>query len=147
MSRIGAKNTAPELRVRLGLHRRGFRYRLHRKDLPGKPDIVLPRHNAVIMVHGCFWHGHQRCRYFRLPRSNVEFWKDKIQKNRNRDDRQINELIRLGWRVSVVWECATRKLPTELLIDKIAVWLSGSEIVNEIAEHTGASEEVELRTI
>lgn len=143
MSRIGTKNTKPELKIRRGLHRRGFRYRLHRHDLPGKPDIVLPRHNVVILVHGCFWHGHQGCRYFKLPRSNPVFWETKLQKNRDRDARQVDELVHLGWRVSVIWECATRNYPTEELVDKIAGWISGNEKRDEIAEHTGASAEME----
>ncbi|WP_296426566.1 very short patch repair endonuclease [Yoonia sp.] len=146
MSRIGTKNTEPELKIRRGLHRRGFRYRLHRNDLPGKPDIVLPRHNVVILVHGCFWHGHQGCRYFRVPRSNPEFWETKIQKNRDRDARQVDQLADQGWRVSVIWECATRNYPTEELADKIAGWISGNEKRDEIAEHTGASTEMEPET-
>lgn len=98
------------------------------------------------MVHGCFWHGHEGCRYFRLPRSNEEFWNDKIQKNRHRDKSQIEKLLDLDWRVSVVWECATRNRPTEDLIDEIARWLSGTDKRNEIAEDTGEPDEVELRT-
>lgn len=146
MSRIGAKNTAPELKIRRGLHRRGFRYRLHQKDLPGKPDIVLPRHNVVIMVHGCFWHGHSGCRYFRLPRSNSDFWQSKIQKNRDRDDRQIDQLVGLGWRVLVIWECATRNHPVEELVDTTIEWMSGDTRKYEITENTRASDEVELKT-
>lgn len=146
MSRIGAKNTVPELKIRRGLHQRGFRYRLHQKDLPGKPDIVLPRHKVVIMVHGCFWHGHRGCRYFRLPRSNADFWQSKIQKNRDRDDRQIGQLVGLGWRVLVIWECATLNHPVEDLIDTTIEWMSGNASKYEIAEHTGVSEEVEQKT-
>jgi len=140
MSRIGGKNTAPELKVRRGLHRRGLRYRLHHKGLPGKPDIVLPRHNVVILVHGCFWHGHRGCRYFRLPRSNSDFWLSKIQKNRDRDDRQTDQLVGLGWRVLVIWECATRNRPVEELVDTTIEWMSGEAIKDEIAGRTGASD-------
>lgn len=146
MSRIGTKNTEPELKIRRGLHRRGFRYRLHHNKLPGKPDIVLPRHNVVILVHGCFWHGHQGCRYFRIPRSNPEFWEAKIQKNRDRDARQVDQLVGLGWRVSVIWECATRNYTAEELVDKIAGWISGNKKRDEIAENTGASAEMEPET-
>lgn len=134
------------MKIRRGLHRRGFRYRLHRNDLPGKPDIVLPRHSVVFLVHGCFWHGHQGCRYFRVPRSNPEFWESEIQKNRDRDTRQIDQLVGQGWRVSVIWECATRKYPTEELVDKIAGWISGNEKRDEIAEHIGASAVMEPET-
>jgi len=146
MSRIGTKNTKPELKIRHGLHRRGLRYRLHRNDLLGKPDIALPRHNVVILVHGCFWHGHQGCRHLRLPRSNPEFWETKIQKNRARDARQVDQLVDLGWRVSVIWEYATRNCQTEELVDKIAGWMSGNEKRDEIAEHTGASAGMEPET-
>ena len=107
MSGIGTKNTKPELVVRSLLHRLGFRYRLHRKDLPGKPDLVLPRYEVAVLVNGCFWHGHE-CHLFKWPKSNREFWKQKIDGNRDRDLRVQKELGELGWHVMVVWECATR---------------------------------------
>lgn len=125
MSGIRSKNTKPELIVRSLLHRRGFRFRLHRKDLPGKPDIVLPRYKAVIFVHGCFWHGHE-CNFFHLPTTRTGFWMEKIQNNRERDLRQIENLRTMGWRTLVVWECATRKgtlLSPSDLGDCIEVWL------------------------
>jgi len=146
MSRIGTKNTEPELRIRRGLHRRGFRYRLHRNDLPGKPDIVLLKHNALILVHGCLWSGHRGCQHFRLPRSNPEFWETKIQKNRDRDARQVDQLSDLGWRGSVIWKCATRNYSIEELVHKIAGWISGNEKRDEIAKHTGAFAEIEPET-
>jgi DNA mismatch endonuclease (patch repair protein) len=107
MSRVRSKNTRPELIVRSILHRMGFRFRLHRSDLPGRPDIVLPRHGAVVFVHGCFWHGHH-CKRGSEPSSNIEFWRDKIDGNRRRDRRSIRRLRRDGWRVVVVWECQTK---------------------------------------
>jgi DNA mismatch endonuclease, patch repair protein len=105
MSRIGGKDTAPELRVRRLLHSLGFRFRLHRKDLAGKPDIVLPRHHKIILIHGCFWHGHPDCRRATLPATNAEFWQTKIGKNIARDLRVRQELCELGWKVLVLWQC------------------------------------------
>jgi DNA mismatch endonuclease, patch repair protein len=105
MSRIGGKDTAPEVRVRRLLHALGFRFRLHRIDLPGKPDIVLPRHNKIIFVHGCFWHGHTNCSRATLPTTNTEFWRVKIGKNISRDERVRRELRSLGWSVLVLWQC------------------------------------------
>ena len=110
MSRIHSKDTQPELRVRSLLHRMGFRFRLHRKDLPGSPDIVLPKHGLVIFVHGCFWHRHEKCKGASQPKTHMEFWQAKLERNMRRD--QINErrLVALGWRVLTIWECQTRDL-------------------------------------
>lgn len=105
MSRIRSKNTKPELIVRRWLWRQGFRYRLHVGALPGSPDIVLQRLQVVIFVNGCFWHGHERCATFRLPASNQEFWRQKIDNNRQRDARNAAWLRRMGWHVFTVWEC------------------------------------------
>jgi DNA mismatch endonuclease, patch repair protein len=105
MSRIKAKNTKPELAVRSFLHRRGFRFALHRRDLPGTPDIVLPQYRTVVFVHGCLWHGHIPCSKYLPPRTHREYWIPKIRENRRRDARQLRELRALGWRVFVVWEC------------------------------------------
>jgi len=107
MSGIKGKNTKPELRIRKALHAMGLRYRLHVPHLAGKPDLVFPRYKAAIFVHGCFWHGHD-CRYFKIPSTRTEFWLNKIGSNRLRDERQIAMLADQGWRVKVVWECATR---------------------------------------
>lgn len=112
MSRIRGKDTTPEVAVRSALHRLGYRFRLHRRDLPGRPDIVLPKHGTVIFVHGCFWHRHARCRYAYTPKSRVEFWQRKFQQNVERDRRVQRELRRLGWKVIVVWECETANLLT-----------------------------------
>lgn len=108
MSGIRGKNTKPELAVRRYLHGAGFRYRLHAADLPGRPDLVLPRYRAVILVHGCFWHAHQGCRYFKIPVTRSDFWETKLAGNSARDGRDIALLQAAGWRVAVVWECALR---------------------------------------
>jgi DNA mismatch endonuclease (patch repair protein) len=105
MSRIRSVDTAPELIVRRGLHRMGFRYRLHGRHLPGRPDIVLPMHKAVVLVHGCFWHRHIGCPVANSPKSNSLFWQRKFEANIARDERIRRALRRLGWRVIVVWEC------------------------------------------
>lgn len=107
MRRVRAKDTKPEMTVRHLLHDQGFRYRLHRRDLPGRPDIVLPRWRAVVFVHGCFWHGHG-CSLFRLPATRTEFWSAKIEGNRRRDAAAVAALEAAGWRSLWVWECALR---------------------------------------
>jgi DNA mismatch endonuclease (patch repair protein) len=125
MAGISGKNTKPELQLRSLLHRRGFRFRLHRKDLPGRPDIVFPGYRAVIFINGCFWHGHD-CHFFRLPKTRSDFWLEKIQGNRARDIRQLDELRLMGWRTLVIWECATRKgalMSVDALIDRVEHWL------------------------
>lgn len=108
MSQIRGKDTKPELIVRSLVHRMGYRFRLHVKDLPGKPDLVLPRHDKLIFVHGCYWHMH-RCRYGRVvPKTNTQFWQTKRQGNVDRDRRNLRKLRREGWTVLVLWECWTR---------------------------------------
>ena len=109
MSRIKGKNTKPEELVRKFLFSQGFRYRKNDARLPGTPDIVLPKYKTVIFVNGCFWHGHSNCRYFVVPRTNTEFWLNKIETNRQRDARKTFELQSLGWRVIVLWECQLKK--------------------------------------
>jgi len=108
MSRIRGRDTGPERAVRSMLHRMGYRFRLHRTDLPGKPDIVLPRHQTVIFVHGCFWHRHKDCRYAYTPKTRARFWLNKLEQNSQRDRSVRGELRRLGWRVITVWECNLR---------------------------------------
>lgn len=108
MSGIKGKDTKPELAFRKVLHARGFRFRLHNRDLPGKPDLVLARYRTVIFIHGCFWHGHGNCKLFRLPKSRTEFWQEKISGNTARDRKQLGMLVDLGWRILVVWECALK---------------------------------------
>ena len=105
MSRIKSKDTKPEMIVRKFLHKNGFRYRLHVKDIPGKPDIVLSKYKTVILIHGCFWHGHQGCKYFVVPKSNLTYWLPKIEKNIKRDLDVEMELKIRGWNVIKVWEC------------------------------------------
>ncbi|BCL62792.1 very short patch repair endonuclease [Desulfomarina profundi] len=123
MSRIKNRDTKPEIIVRSLLHRAGYRFRLHRKDLPGKPDIVLPRYKTIILVHGCFWHRHEGCRYAYYPKTRVDFWQKKFRQNAKRDQKVQNELLKLGWKVCVVWECETRK--PEILISKLQQILKG----------------------
>lgn len=105
MSGIRGKNTKPELMVRRFLHAHGYRFRIHRKDLPGNPDLVFPKLKVCIFVHGCFWHRHPRCRYATNPKTRPEFWNDKFQKNVARDLTNLGSLEKAGWRVLVVWEC------------------------------------------
>jgi DNA mismatch endonuclease (patch repair protein) len=135
MAGIRGKDTKPELIVRRALHARGFRYRLHSRDIPGKPDLVFPKFRAVIFVHGCFWHGHD-CHLFRWPGSRVEFWRDKIGKNRNNDLINAQKLEQAGWRRAVVWECALKgkhRMPVDTVAIQLEDWLqsglSGIEIV------------------
>lgn len=105
MSNIKSRDTSPERRVRSILHRRGYRFRLHAKALPGSPDIVLPRHRAVVFVHGCFWHRHKKCRLSYTPKSRKRFWEEKFAANVARDKRVARRLVTEGWQVLVVWEC------------------------------------------
>lgn len=105
MSRIKGKNTKPEETVRKFLFSKGIRYRKNVKNLPGKPDIVLKKYKTVVFVNGCFWHGHEKCRYFVMPKSNTEFWNEKILRNINRDNKTYETLMNSGWNVITVWEC------------------------------------------
>lgn len=127
MSGIRGKDTKPELLVRKALHAAGFRYRLHERTLPGKPDMVFLKYSAVVFVHGCFWHGHD-CHLFRMPSTRTEFWQAKISGNVARDVRAITLLRETGWRVGTVWECALKgreKLPVDDIASTLAVWLRG----------------------
>lgn len=108
MSRVKPKDTIPEIKVRKAAHSLGYRFRLHRADLPGRPDIVFPRLRLAIFVHGCFWHRHADCKKASMPKSKVEFWRDKFERNVARDAANVAELERLGWRVEVIWECETK---------------------------------------
>ena len=109
MSQIQAKDTKPDMLVRKFLHSNGYRYRLHVKDLPGKPDLVLSKYNTVIFVHGCFWHAHEGCKYFKIPKTRTEWWKEKLYGNKERDKKIVKELKDLGWNVIIVWECELRE--------------------------------------
>lgn len=129
MSGIRAKNTYPEKFLRKGLHALGFRYRLHAKNIPGKPDVVLPKYKALIEIYGCFWHGHG-CRYCKTPSTNTLFWKNKIIENQRRDKRNLGRQMEAGWRCLVVWECAIRMAQrssnTLDTISLAAQWLAGN---------------------
>lgn len=133
MSKVKGKNTKPELQVRSLLHRAGFRYRLTSKNVPGRPDIILPKYRAVILVHGCFWHGHD-CYRFTWPKTRKAFWKKKIEGNRERDARHLEELKAEGWRVCVVWECSLRgkgKISEARLTQRMSGWLrSGRKLLS-----------------
>jgi len=110
MAAVKSKNTAPEIIARRAAHRLGLRFRIHGRGLPGRPDMVLPKHRTVIFVNGCFWHGHEGCDRSRLPKSNVAFWTEKISRNRLRDSRSRTRLEEMGWRVIILWECEIRTL-------------------------------------
>ncbi len=124
MSRIKSSNTKPEMVVRSLLHAMGHRYRLHRKDLPGKPDIVLPKYKTVIFINGCFWHRHSGCNNATMPKTNTEFWEKKLLENVERDIKKQADLENLGWNVIVIWECETEKPSAELSII-LKEWISG----------------------
>src|SRR5690606_23016710 len=130
MAGIRGKNTKPEIAIRKALHARGFRFRIHPEKVPGRPDLVLARYRAAIFVHGCFWHGHD-CELFKIPGTRREFWREKIEANRQRDTRVAKLLDLAGWRALIIWECAFRgsgKIGFEETIDRTAEWIrSGSE--------------------
>ncbi|MCW3846437.1 very short patch repair endonuclease [Sphingomonas sp. LB-2] len=135
MAGIRGKNTKPELVIRKGLHLQGFRYRLHRRNLPGRPDLVFQKHRAVIFVNGCFWHGHD-CPLFKWPTSRPDFWREKIGQNKVRDARNHGKLSELGWRQLTVWECALKgrnRHPAEDVISRCAGWLLTAERDGEVA--------------
>jgi len=125
MSRIRSKNTRPELVIRSGLHKKGFRFRIHHPRLPGKPDLVFPKYKAAIFVHGCFWHGHN-CPLFKWPSTRADFWKSKINRNREKD-RENHEALRMsGWRILTIWECALDgryRYPHEDVLSSAQAWL------------------------
>lgn len=128
MSGIRGRDTQPEKVLRSGLWQRGLRFRLHAR-LPGRPDLVFPRWRTVVFVHGCFWHAHTNCRFFRLPSSRVDFWREKLTRNRERDASSVERLIAAGWRVVVVWECALRSSPAET-VDAVVRLITGSANVS-----------------
>lgn len=133
MAGIRGKDTKPEMLVRRGLHRRGLRFRLHDRGLPGRPDLILPRHHAAIFVHGCFWHGHD-CPLFRWPRTREDFWREKIAGNRARDRRTAAQLQDAGWRVLTIWECAFRgksDADRNAALDRAADWITSGAMGEE----------------
>jgi DNA mismatch endonuclease, patch repair protein len=137
MSKIRSKNTKPEVKLRKALFALGLRYRLHVKNLPGKPDIILPKYNAVIFLNGCFWHGHD-CHLFKTPETRIEFWKNKLQRNREKDSENNESLRKIGWRIMTIWECSFRgkgkKKDTEIsrISDRINRWLTSNSKQSEI---------------
>lgn len=122
MQNVKTKNTAPEIKLRSLLHKNGFRFRVNRKDLPGKPDIVLPKYRAVIFVHGYFWHGHD-CPRGQRPQTNADFWNQKIDRNVIRDKSDVSLLESLGWRVLIVWECEIKKKNEAVLLSRVKEFL------------------------
>lgn len=124
MAGIKGSNTKPERDLRAALHARGLRYRLHAKDIVGRPDMVFPKHHAVLFIHGCFWHRHEGCRYATTPATRPEFWQTKFAGNIARDERNERELIAVGWRVATVWECSLRKANGVLVVvNEVCAWL------------------------
>lgn len=123
MAGIGSKDTRPEMKLRRAFHAAGFRYRLHVRGLPGKPDLVFPKFRAVIFVHGCFWHRHEDCRLASTPATNSMFWQEKFLANVERDKRNLSALNDLRWRTAIVWECAARKMSGEQIVNAVSPWL------------------------
>ena len=120
MQQIKATNTKPEMLVRRLLHAQGFRYKLHDKALPGKPDLVLPKYKTVIFVHGCFWHGHKNCKYFVIPKTRTEWWRNKINANKANDAKAIYALQKLGWKVIIIWECRLKTASIENTLSSLS---------------------------
>lgn len=119
MSKIKGKDTKPEILVRKFLFKKGLRYRLHDKKLPGKPDLVFPKYKKVIFVHGCFWHGHENCKYFVIPKTKTEWWLNKINRNKEKDMESIQKLKNEGWKVYVVWECDLKNIKKEEILNTL----------------------------
>jgi DNA mismatch endonuclease (patch repair protein) len=124
MSRIKGKNTKPEMLVRKFLHANGYRYKLHDKSLPGKPDIVLPKYKTVIFVHGCFWHGHNNCKYYVVPKTSTEWWLNKINGNIANDAKAIKALKKDGWKIITIWECNLKSAKVEKTLNALLKKLS-----------------------
>lgn len=134
MSSVGRKNTGPEMALRYSLYRCGIRYRLHDKKLPGSPDLSLPKFHAAIFVHGCFWHAHN-CEFSSTPSSRKEYWVPKFEVNKSRDKRKIDALLKNGWRILVLWECALKRnsrFEFDDVLSMIVSWLNSEEIYGEI---------------
>lgn len=148
MSGIRGKNTKPELLIRSALHRKGFRFRLHYGELPGKPDLVFPKYRALVLINGCFWHGHD-CHLFKWPGTREEFWRGKISSNQIRDAKNVSEYGDRGWRVMVIWECAlkgrTRRASDEVVAE-IAGWLMSGPGNAEVSGTTDQDVERQQKT-
>lgn len=130
MAAVKSRDTKPEMALRRALHAMGFRYRVHAKVDRARPDIVLPKYRAAVFVHGCFWHAHDHCRLARLPKSNVGFWTEKLDRNAARDARNMADLAQAGWRTAVVWECAVRDGDISMIAEELAAWLRGGDAVD-----------------
>lgn len=128
MSRIRSKDTKPELLVRKFLFSKGFRFRLHDKKLPGKPDIVLKKYKTIVLIHGCFWHGHEGCRYYVVPKSKTEWWLNKINRNKEKDKINAIKLRELGWEVLEVWGCELKKDKVEDTLNKLVLDIKGNSL-------------------
>lgn len=139
MAAIHSANTKPEIIVRKYLFSRGFRYRLNHKRLPGHPDIVLRKYRTCIFVNGCFWHGHEGCRYFKMPKSNTEFWTAKVARNRERDKRVQRELAGMGWHCITVWECELKPEVRERTLESLEYTLNRIFLEDRIACHTATA--------
>lgn len=124
MSMIMGKNTKPEIMVRKFLHSEGFRFRLHKKDLPGKPDIVLPKYKTVIFIHGCFWHGHKNCKYFVVPKTRTKWWLKKIEGNKENDKKNNIRLVNAGWKIITLWTCQLKPKKIEKACNKLSAQLT-----------------------
>lgn len=134
MAGIRGSNTKPELKLRSALHLRGFRYRLHAKNIVGRPDLVFPKYRAVVFVHGCFWHRHKGCKYATIPATRPEYWQSKFEANMARDNRVTGKLREAGWRIGTVWECALMgPAQAEATADSISQWLKSRDLVFEAA--------------
>ncbi len=137
MANIKSKNTTPEIVLRSKLHKRGFRYRLHQKHLPGTPDIVLPVHETAIFVNGWFWHYHEHCHFFKLPKTNSNFWRTKLNANRKRDQRNVKKLLNAGWFVGIVWECIFRNQSEQQIdeaISAVSDWIAMKKYKRRVRE-------------
>ncbi len=133
MGRIRSRNTKPEIIVRSILHRMGFRFSLRNKKLPGSPDIVMPRHKTIVFVHGCFWHRHRKCRQASVPKTRVKFWKEKFEKNQDRDRKNECELRKLGWKVIVIWECEVLRNPEKIARKLFSIITRASPVRDKIS--------------
>ncbi|WP_210210704.1 DNA mismatch endonuclease Vsr [Mesorhizobium sp. YM1C-6-2] len=141
MAKIKGKDTKPEMFVRQGLFRRGYRFRLHKLIGSIRPDIVLTPRKVAVFVHGCFWHQHEGCRHYRLPKSNLQFWSSKLSKNSTRDRNSIVFLKEAGWRTALIWECATKRPE---LIDELSNWLEGADTLFVASEASGCRRVMEI---
>lgn len=132
MKAVAGKNTKPEMFVRSLLHKSGFRFSLHKKGLPGSPDLCMSKYKTVIFINGCFWHQHKGCKKAALPKTNVDFWSEKLGKNLQRDQLQYEELEKMGWRVLVIWGCICQQKNATQILEKVRKFLTGNEKYSEI---------------